>query len=208
MKWPKHLLNTFITSQALRMSIFCAALFLIYVSLSYRDWSIFFKSQEEFRISYFEDNINDKAERLSKHLVNIQGKWLATPYGLSLLPGSSGQLTLEFSKKPEQGVFVNLWFYKPRPVKNQVVFASQYKTARYNNVDLRGKAPFDISQLTHGEDKFKIILGCSVPPNFPTGLTLLHKISIIYIDNYHGKFPAITSFLAFLFAGLFLLFIF
>lgn len=207
MNRPKHLLNTFIKSQAVRMSIFCAALFLIYVSLSCRDWSIFFKSQEEFRISYFEDNINDKAERLKKHLVNIQGKWLATSYGLSLLPSSSGQLTLEFSKKPEQGVFVNLWFYKPRPVKNQVVFASQYKTARYNNIDLRGQAPFDISQLTHGEDKFKIILRCSVPPGFPTGSTLLDKISISFIDTYHANFPALSSFLACLFTGLFLIFI-
>jgi len=207
MKWPKHLLNRLIKTQALRMSLFCAGLFLVYISLNHGDWSIFFKSQEELGVSHFEDNINDKGEGLKKHLVNVQGTWVATSYGLALLPGSSGQLTLEFRKKPEQGVLVNLWFYRTGGIKNTVVFATPNETTTYNNIDVRGNAFFDISELTHGEDRFRIILGCSVSPDFPMRKTLLDKISISFIDTYHGNFPALGSFLACLFAGLFLIFI-
>ncbi len=190
------------------MSLFCAGLFLVYISLNHRDWSIFFKSQEELGVSYFEDNINDKGEGLRKHLVNVQGAWLPTPYGLTLLPGSSGQLTLEFRKNPEQGVLVNLWFYKTQGITNAVIFASPSGASTYyKDIDVRGNLFFDISELTHGEDRFRIILGCSVPPDFPAGKTLLDKISISFIDTYHGNFPALSSFLACLFAGLFLIFI-
>ncbi len=190
------------------MSLFCAGLFLVYISLSHKDWSIFFKSQEELGVSYFVDNINDRGEELRKHLVNVHGEWLPTPYGLTLLPGSSGQLTLEFRKNPEHGVLVNLWFYKTRGITNAVVFASPGGASTYyRDIDVRGNVFFDISELTHGEDRFRIALQCNVSPGFPAGKTLLDKISISFVDNYPANFPALSSFLACLFAGLFLIFI-
>lgn len=201
----RHSLNKLFSSQALRISIFCAALVLVYLALSRRDWGLFFISQQELGVSYYEDNINDGGEELRKHLVGVQGGWLPTPYGLTLLPGTVGQLALQFHKEPQQGVLVNLWFYRAGGIKNAVMFATPNQTDVYENVDIRGNAFFDISQLTHGEDKFRIILRCSVPPDFPAGKTLLDKISISFIRNYHGSFPALSSFLACLFAGLLLL---
>jgi hypothetical protein len=208
MNWPDHWLRKLIASQTFRIFLFSSALFLIYVSLTYTDWKIFFKPEQEFHITHFEDNINDRAKKLQEYLVHGQGRWLATPFGLALMPGTSGQLNLEFHKKPEQGVLVNIWLYREEGINNTLTFATPNSSSTYNNVDLRGNAFFNLSQLTHGHDTFRIIISCSVSRDFPKVKTLLDKISISYIETDHMSFPPLGAFVACLFAGVFLLFIF
>lgn len=127
------------------------------------------------RQKVYQDNINDKGEKLRQDAKLVEGNFTFDANGVVLHPGQNFSVTYRFEKEPDDEVFIALWFYIVPGVSNQIqVIRPDGQFYSDQNLNLQGSPEIDLTEQLRGFSWFILKLSATLAANAPDKPVLVY----------------------------------
>lgn len=127
------------------------------------------------RQKVYQDNINDKGDKLRQDAKLVEGNFNFDANGVVLHPGQNFSITYRFDKEPDDEVYIALWFYVVPGVSNQIqVIRPDEHFFSDQNLNLQGSPEINLTEQLRGFSWFILKLSATLDANAPDKPVLVY----------------------------------